>query len=184
MAIDAKILIKQETQDRAVELFGWKRGNIILARAINKIAVASRQEIQLELRKDMPMKAADLKRRNIQLSKASLDGLTATIKISSFRIPLKYLGARQKKKGVSYVVRKGGGRETLKHAFISDKLGGHVYMRITKDRLPIIKPMGPSVPEVFDNLKSLSESVFNRRITNDLEEMIETQFQVEMDRIG
>jgi hypothetical protein len=46
-------------------------------------------------------------------------------------ISLKYLGARQLKSGVR------GGGETIKGAFIPGALGGHVFKRAGKSRLPI-----------------------------------------------
>jgi len=48
-------------------------------------------------------------------------------------ISLKYLGARQQKKGV----RARG--NTYKGGFISGALGGHAFQRVGKDRLPIVQ---------------------------------------------
>lgn len=75
-------------------------------------------------------------------------GAMVTLK-KTRRIPLKKFGARQTKKGVSYRISKTEGRKKIASAFIVTKLGGHVFKRVGKQRLPIQKLFGPSPWGVF-----------------------------------
>jgi hypothetical protein len=93
------------------------------------------------------------------------------------RPSLKYFGARQTKKGVSYKIMKRGARQTIKGAFIDSvgKMGGHVYMRKTEKRLPLAGPFlglsawGYFVKQNLDNItqqdaQALLEYRLRRRI--------------------
>lgn len=53
-------------------------------------------------------------------------------------ISLKYLGARQNKSGV-----RATGQQTIKSAFVAPTIGGHVFKRAGKDRLPIVQQNRP-----------------------------------------
>jgi hypothetical protein len=59
-------------------------------------------------------------------------------------LSLKEFGARQTKAGVSAMVW--GKRRVFPHSFVSQKLGGHVFVRMGKDRNPIRKMWGPALP--------------------------------------
>lgn len=60
--------------------------------------------------------------------------------------------ARQTRKGVTVAVTPGK-RKLIEHrgnrAFIVAKIGGHVFAREGKERLPIKKLFGPSLPATF-----------------------------------
>jgi len=75
---------------------------------------------------------------------ASRQSLRAVITGTGRPMALRHFGARQ----FSYGVRaKPWGRAQQFHsAFIIDTLGGHVYKRSGKSRLPIEKLWGPSIP--------------------------------------
>jgi hypothetical protein len=71
-------------------------------------------------------------------------------------ISLKEFGARQTKAGVSAMVW--GKRRVFPHSFISQKLGGHVFVRMGKDRKPIRKMWGPALPNEL--IKDETAAVF------------------------
>lgn len=68
----------------------------------------------------------------------------------SERIPLKYFGAKELKRGgVSYRIEKKGPKKTLKSAFIIERFGGHVFTRKGLQRHPLQKHHGISAWGAF-----------------------------------
>lgn len=75
------------------------------------------------------------------------------------RLDLRYFGARQTRRGVSYRIERQEGRKLAKGAFVVQRFGGNVYMRgvqiegwkgrMKNSRLPIFKLRGPSAWGVF-----------------------------------
>lgn len=177
----------------------------VTTRALNKVATSSRQEISVEVRKHLNIKAGELKKRNITLRKASYRRQSATIGIRGSRIPLEKLSARQTKKGVTYKIGKVGPRKLAQRAFIATMKSGHrgVFKRVAimnqdtpnKDqvwfmppwspsfdesqskRLPITELKGPSVPQVFQDIAEFSKSVHERKISTNLERELARQVQ-------
>ena len=97
----------------------------VMYRATNKIATKSRQEMSVEIRKRLNVKAGELKRRNLTLSRAKLRSPSALIQVKGGRIPLSKLGARQTMRGVSYKIGKTGPRKLATRAFIATMSTGH-----------------------------------------------------------
>lgn len=176
----------------------------VMSRAVNKVSTASRQEISIEVRKRLSIKAGELKRRNLTLKRASDQNPTATIGIKGARIPLAKLSARQTKAGVTYRIGKTGPRKLSEHAFISNMPNGHrgVFKRksvidnstpnkerskwfipgrsagfdATKsNRLPIVELKGPSVPQVFQDIAQFAKAVHERKIATNLEKELVIQ---------
>jgi len=66
-------------------------------------------------------------------------------------IPLRDFAAKEVQgRGVTYKVRKGG-RSRLSSAFMVSTIGGHVFTRKGKSRLPIKKRYGPGLKVMADN---------------------------------
>ena len=83
---------------------------------------------------------------------ASEDEISANLFIrGQARIPLKRFKARQIKMGVSYKISKRKGTKKVKSAFGPkiQNLGKHVFMRESKERVPIRKLYGPSILAVY-----------------------------------
>jgi hypothetical protein len=85
------------------------------------------------------------------------------------RISLKYFSPRKTRRGISYRINRSGGRGEAIGAFglgnESKRLGGHIYQRTTKKRLPIVKLFGPSTWGVFaiNNMEQpTSDEMLNR----------------------
>jgi hypothetical protein len=86
------------------------------------------------------------------IRKATTEHLVSSLVVTGRSIPLKDYAARQTKKGVTARVSPGK-RKLISHrgnrAFIVQKIGAHVFAREGKDRLPIKKLFGPSLPSTF-----------------------------------
>jgi hypothetical protein len=115
-------------------------------RAAGRVATQGRTAISKGIRQNINIKAGDL-REQIKVDRHK-QGASITLKETD-RISLKYFGAKQNKKGVTYKINKGKGRGFIKSAFVSQKLYGHVFKRVGKNRLPINKLMGASAWGVF-----------------------------------
>lgn len=161
ITIDARSLarMKQELEQKP------KLMRRELVRCINDTARHSRTEISSRIRERVNIKKKDID-KHIKVDLADGDHLEATVTLEkTARIPLKYFGARQTKKGVTYKISKGpappknakrrtgknGGKERIPDAFGPKipRLGGNVFKRAGKKRLPIIKLLGPSAWGVF-----------------------------------
>jgi hypothetical protein len=178
----------------------------VMSRAVNKVATSSRQDIAVEVRKRLSIKAGELKRRNLTLKKASYGRQSAVIGIKSARISLAKLSARQTKKGVTYKIGKTGPRKRADRAFITTMKSGHkgVFKRISamkgevnkersrwfmepwsptfdqskSNRLPITELKGPSVPQVFQDIASFAKAVHERKIATNLTREIAKQVEL------
>ena len=115
-------------------------------------ATSSPQGMSQVIRKQLNVKASDLKKFLKKLKKPNRATMTSKVYIDSTgRLPLKHFGARQTKKGVTYKIEKQGKRKTALSAFgvkpkMIESLGGHAYRREEgAARLPIRKLWGISV---------------------------------------
>ncbi len=156
-------------------------------RAAKRVASQGRTEISKGIRQHINIKAGDLKEQ----LKVDRHKKGASITLSETdRLSLKYFGATQNGKGVSYKINKGRGRGFIPGAFIVPSLGGHVFERrgakvkMTKGRYQgknkqrIYKLMGASAWGVFvvrsmykpteDDLKQK----FNQRLRHEIDFLI------------
>lgn len=88
--------------------------------------------------------AVVMKRGALRKRMASNSLLEFRIHSSGEFMPLKDFGPNQQKKGVK--AAPWNKRQLFKSTFIVDSLGGHVFKRVGKARLPIEKLYGPSIP--------------------------------------
>ena len=173
-------------------LAGIPRGmNKVIPRAINKVGVSGRKLIVDKVAADIPIKKGVLKKKNVKLKRASYYKWRAEINISGKRIPLIELKAteRQKRGGIAYTIRKGGGRRVHKQAFIATMRSGHrgVFARKGRGesrvpRLPIIEQRGPSVPQVFTNIREFAKGLLEKRLAAKLSAELTTQVKVLIDQ--
>jgi hypothetical protein len=152
-------------------------------RAASRVATQGRTEISKGIRQNINIKASDLK-PVLQLGRHK-QGASITLRESQ-RISLRYFGATQNKKGVTYKMNKGKGRSFIEGAFQGPRPGamkvswkGNVFKRVGKSRLPIQKLMGASAWGVFvvrgmykPTEKDLS-SKFNDRLRHEVGYLIE-----------
>lgn len=139
-----------------------------VAGALNDTAKHEKSNISKLIREKVNIQKRDLD-KHIFISRASPKHLVAQVHLEKTdRLSLKYFGARQTKKGVTYRIakaatppgkgkRRAGPRERITDAFGPNipRLGGNVYRRKLLGggkkaaRLPIMKLLGPSPWGVF-----------------------------------
>lgn len=96
--------------------------------------------------------------------RASNAMLTYTIVAKGGPVPLKHFKAYQTKKGVSAAPWRN--RKLYKSAFIVASLGGHVYWRKGKARLPIERVAGPNIPK--EMVKDQTAAAFHATVAEGL----------------
>lgn len=121
------------------------------ARAINKTLTNVRTEASKQIRKERALSASTVKDA-LTIRRATKLLLFGEVIASGRPIPLKEYQARETRAGVTVKVTPGK-RKLVKHAgnkgFIVHKIGDHVFARTGKERLPIKKLYGPSIPATF-----------------------------------
>ena len=136
-----------------------------LAGAVNDTVRSTVTFISTKIRDRINIKKKDID-PHLKRTKATVSRPSAAVKLSeSERLGVKYFGAKQSKKGVSYKIEKGGKRQLIERAFIAERIGGHVFKRqedpspppghrrkgtpVLVKRLKIFKKMGASPWGVF-----------------------------------
>jgi hypothetical protein len=138
-----------------------------IAIATNNAAKPVRKEMVRVVTQELAVKQAVVAKQVNIPKKATAESRGTIVRLKkSKQIPLKEFGARQTKKGVGYKISKRTGRKTINGAFqgpkpgtVAMRLGGHVFKRLGKSRLPIIKLFGPSPWGVFVKRKYKPEVV-------------------------
>jgi hypothetical protein len=146
------------------------------SRAINKTLTNVRTEANKQIREERALSASTV-RNALAIKRATKLLLIGELIASGRPIPLREYQARQTKAGVTVKVSPGG-RKLVSHAgnkgFIVSKIGGHVFAREGKSRLPIKKLYGPSIPSTFIKAKVLAaldrvaSSSWQKRIAEEL----------------
>ncbi len=143
-----------------------------VAGAINDTAKHERSNISAMIREKVNIKKKDLD-KDIHITRATPENLAALVVLEKkSRIDLKYFGAKQTKHGVTYRIAKSGGRSRVPDAFGPQipRLGGNVFRRVGRERLPIVKLKGPSAWGVFQKyamtnvVKSDAAEFLDRRL--------------------
>lgn len=115
-----------------------------LSGAVNDTARKTVTDLSSKIRQRVNIKKRDID-PHLRRSRATPAHPSAKISVSeSTRLPLKYFGARQVRKGVTYKIEKGGSRKLIPSAFIVQSMGGHVFARVGPKRFPLRKPMAVS----------------------------------------
>ena len=119
---------------------------------LNKTAEQARSEASRQIRVEYNISVAGLKRKDKQgrnvlgFTRATAAKLKSAVIARGQGINLKYFGARQTTKGVSFAIKRKS-RQRIPVAFGPDipRLGGQVFRRLTNERLPIKMIFGPGV---------------------------------------
>lgn len=127
------------------------------ARAINATIAQAKTLMSREIRKEYVLSAAkvnDALRVNKAFAKDGLFNLEASLESPSKKgrsLNLINFAARQTDKGVSFKIRRDGGRKLIKGAFISTINGGTaVFKRVGKERFPIVPKQSIGVSQMFN----------------------------------
>lgn len=147
---------------------------LVVIRALNRAITATRDEATSIIRETYAAPARDVK-STMYVRKATRSYKVAILKAwGRMSIPLIRWNARQTKKGVTVIIRKGEGRKLVATskgqrvgAFVAK---GQVMARVGKARLPVRRLYGPSFlavltqPETRSRLQARAEDVFRTRV--------------------
>lgn len=156
--------------DRLVEIFRKAGRNIkpALARAINHTGNKARTQVGRALVKQVGAKYGVIKDA-LTTRPASPSSPVYRIIAKGGYISLKRFGARQTRLGVS--AAPWGKRRVFPHTFIVPSLGGHVFERKGKSRVPIRKLWGPAIPREL--VKDQSKVAFETTVAAELPRRLE-----------
>lgn len=160
----------------------------VIVRAINRGIVAARTQIVRDIARDSGLKVGDV-RAAIRQTTATTGAPVASLGSRLRRLPLIDFNARGpmpsrgRGNGVSYRMGAGNPRTRLPNAFITrvtraGEDGAHsghdgVFVRVTKQRLPIKQLFGPSLGHVFAKYRAAAlargEEMFLTTLDRDLE---------------
>ena len=112
---------------------------------------AMRAEASRQIRDRWNIKAARVNKALSTVFPRSGSELVWKVRSSYGPTPLADFGARQTKRGVTVVIRKGGSRTLIPGAFLATMKSGHVgvFTRVGKARLPIQERFGPKISNAF-----------------------------------
>jgi hypothetical protein len=139
LRIDTADIVRRELVYQA----GPKRMQQIISRVLNHVGGTARTKVKSTLAKQMGLPAGPVDARLI--TKRAYPGHQSfEITAAGRPIPLAEFDARQTRRGVS--ARPWGQRRVFPGTFIVQSLGGQVFRRAGRPRLPIVKLWGPSLP--------------------------------------
>jgi hypothetical protein len=138
--------------------------------AMNQATADGKSAMAKAVQKEIVIAQANVKPFIKQTKRATASNLESELTVEEGkRISLKYFAPRKTRRGISYRIDRSGGRKELPGGFglgpESRRLGGHVWTRTSKKRLPIVKAFGPSawgVVAVKDLEVPVSEEMLKR----------------------
>ena len=134
-----------------------------LKRAINHTGDKARTQVVRTLAKQTGIKYGKV-RQVLRTVRAGNASLTYRIAARGGFTSLKEFSARQVGGGVS--AAPWGKRRVFPRAFISPSLGGHVFVRVGKQRFPLHKLFGPALPP--EMVKAETKQAFEQTVASEL----------------
>lgn len=144
-----------------------------LGRSINRGLTAMRTAISKETRSKYVVKAKDIK-GTLEVKRASHQHLSGKILSTGSPMDLTKFRYRIKKRGGIYAQVKKGGGGTLPHSFFVTTGKAGLYHRETRERLPIQREFGPSIPQMIGNeavtmkIQERGREVFERELAHQI----------------
>lgn len=142
-------------------------------RSLNRVGGSINTQVRRYVAREAGITQKDLKRRGFFANlRSNIRTMTYTVIVRYGAIPLKDFNPRQTKKGVT--AKAWGQRKVYDGAFIVDKLGRHVFVRKTKNSLPIKKLYGaiPSrvadSPVLEDNVQGIVDQRLGREMMSNI----------------
>lgn len=160
-----------------------KKAPQAISSALNRALTNVASNISKEVRQDYNIKAADVKETLIK-TKASRQNLNAIVRSRGNLIPLDRFKVSPKKpapkrKAPIKVGVKKNGVKPISGAFVADISGVKVFQRQGKQRLPINRLFGPSVPQMLKNeeirnvINEEGRETFYRRLDHEINRILE-----------
>lgn len=163
----------------AAEKLEGPRKLAALRRAVNHTGDKTFTVVRRVLAKEMGLTQSDLARRGLTKKRANDASLTYQIIGRGGHIPLKDFAARQGARGVS--AAPWGVRRMFKSTFIVASIGGNVFKRIGKKRLPIEKLWGPAIPR--EMVREVTATAFQTTVAANLPGRVEHEVRVLADGV-
>lgn len=179
--VDRKIL--KDVEKRLGE-FHKKAPNAI-SNALNRAATNVNSNIKKEIRAQYVIKAGDItKYGNLVKTNANSGKLSAVVKstggvipLDKFKVSPKTVNPRRKTP-IKIGVKKSGLKKVM-DAFVADANGIKVFQRTGKERLPIKRLFGPSVPQMLGNekikksIEKEGQETFQKRLDQNIKNILE-----------
>ena len=146
--LDTKAVEQVKKAIRQIGFDANKQIKIGIGKAAGKVKIAAARQVRTALK----VKVSILKKA-IRIKRPPSDDILSQIIILGYGypIPLKYFGAQQTEKGVTYKIDpRFRNKSTLQDAFILDRYKGHVFRRSGKNRGPLIRMNGPAPGDVYE----------------------------------
>lgn len=163
----------------AAEKLEGQRKTAALRRALNHTGDKTFTVVRRVLAKEMGLKQSDLARRGLTKKRANDASLMYQIVGRGGHIPLKDFASRQGAKGVS--AAPWGVRRMFKATFIVASIGGNVFKRLGKKRLPIEKLWGPAIPR--EMVREVTANAFQTTVAASLPARVEHEVRVLTDGV-
>lgn len=163
----------------AMEKLEGPRKRKALRRALNHTGDKTFTIVRRVLAKQMGLTQGDLMRRGLSKRRANESSMTYEIIGRGGFIPLKDFRARQGARGVS--AAPWGERRMFKSTFIVPSLGGNVFKRAGRKRLPIEKLWGPAIPREL--VKDATAQAFQATVAASLVPRVEHEVRVLTDGV-
>lgn len=158
----------------AMDLLSSDKAHTVYRRALNHTGNKTFTGVKRVLAKQVGVTQTTIvKRGALRKRPANFSSLEFRISSSGEYMPLKDFKPNQQKKGVK--ASPWGKRRLFESTFIVDKLGGHVWKRVGKARLPIEKLYGPSIPK--EMVKDASQKEFYRIVSTSLRPRVEHELR-------
>jgi Prophage minor tail protein Z (GPZ) len=160
---------------RALDSMRKDIANKATASALNKVTAQAKTAMSREIRDEFNIAAGKVGQA-LTITRATANGgrlrLEASLQSPSKRsrsLNLAAFGARQTAKGVSFKIKKGGGRKTIPGAFLINQ-GKTVMIRTGKRRLPIKALQTIDVAQMFNTRR------INAKVLRFIEDKFPTLF--------
>ena len=155
------------------------KARVYIARALNKTATTARVKLAAKAQASYTVKTGGFK-KDMQIKKASAGDLTAIIRSHGDTLDIKKFKYSAPKSGVKVDIVRSGLKPLGKYgnkAFVGrGSANGHVYVRQTKDRLPIEKLKSKSTPYMIGS-RNRVYGVLEPQIKSDLKKYMGQQIK-------
>lgn len=175
-----KVNVKLDIEQARASLTGLRKEvNKAAIRALERVATTARKEADQEIRERLKLSSAAVKNA-LKITKYR-NVLVVDIDATGKPIALREYSARETRQGVTFQVSKSKPRRVYRRqgrtAFLIDKYGRHVYVRVTPDppgkpKAKIQKVYGPSIPQYF----------VTKLVTGRMERVAIARWPIEFDR--
>lgn len=154
-----------------------------ISSALNRTISNLATSVNKEVRADYQVKSTDIKKTLVKKT-ANPNSLSASLRskgrvlgLDHFKVSPKTVQPKRKKP-IKVAVKKSG-LKSLDGAFVANANGPKVFVRTSKNRLPIKKLFGPSIPQMFksrnvqEKVNTQATAKFKERLNHEINRLVE-----------